>query len=93
MTIWQKIVQWFNKTFRGYKYTNVGQFIAEKKYLNKKRIIKEIVLVTSKLNGTPAVIDTDYIKELRETGKKALLKALTVLNVAYTKKLMEGKNA
>ena len=83
----EKFVKWWNKTFRGWKYRTLGECEDEYKRLSKKEIIKRIVLVTGQLNGNPGVIDRKFDKELRDMGRKLLVKALLLLQVAYTKKL------
>lgn len=75
------------RIFRGWKYTTVAEKQNQYRYWSKKELIKEIVLVTAKLNGFPPVIDAEYEKELRQTGKRALIKALLMLQIAHTKKL------
>jgi hypothetical protein len=87
---------WINiKTFvKGLfaKRTTVGEFSAIHKYDNKKKLIKQICNITGLINKNPGFIDPEFHAELRSMGKKALLKTLVILNIAYTKKL-EGKDA
>lgn len=88
---WYKFKRFFNTTFRGWKYTNVEGFTKARRAKSKKEIIKEIVEVASKITGKPPIVADAYIKELRNHGKRKLIKTLTVLSVAYTNKLLGGK--
>ena len=88
-----RIIRWFNETFKGYKYTNVGDFEKEKRCLSKSQIVREIIEVSAKINNSFAVVPADYKKELKSQGKRRLIKTLAILTMAHTQKINGVKYA
>jgi hypothetical protein len=49
-------------------------------------MIKAICNLSGLINDNSGVIDKEYYRELRQQSKKALLRTLCMLQIAYTKK-------
>jgi hypothetical protein len=67
-------------------WTTYGDFFEKHRRDSKKLLIKSIANISGLINDNPGNIDKEFYQELRQQGKKALLKTLCLLHVAYTQK-------
>ena len=72
------------------KRTTYGEFYNKHRRDSKKELIRNILVTTGAINKNPGYVDPEFKKELRSTGRRALLRALCMLQIAYTKKLQKA---
>jgi hypothetical protein len=67
-------------------WTTYGDFFEKHRMDSKKLLIRSITNISGLINDNPGNVDKEFYRELRQTSKKALLKTLCLLHVAYTQK-------
>lgn len=91
VNIGKALKEFWNKWFRGYVYSNVGDFQKKLRTMPKKEIIRRILKVAGEINENPGMVEKDFIEHLKKHGKRHLEKTLTILQASLTDKLMGGK--
>ena len=87
----ERVVLRMKKGLSKREWTTYGEFYDKHRKDSKKLLIRSIANITGLINDNPGNIDKDYYRELRQQSKKALLKTLCLLHVAYTQKKKEKK--
>lgn len=73
-----RLKKWINKKLNR---VTIKEYYEEVKHFNKRELIKEVIVLSQKINHNQCGVSSDFKKGLRKCSKKQLLRTLIVLQL------------